>query len=140
MAAAAQRARWLREMGYRPLLLRRTVADGDTCAEVDALRAAPGATPPQVKPGGTDAEAEPPPPNPAVDAGTALWTALLRACDATPADAEALGWKQACTEQAFAFVGAELHFNLSLLRRQPAAKRALWRTLRALRRQRREAR
>jgi hypothetical protein len=140
MAAAPQRARWLREMGYRPMALRRTTAHGDAHAEIDAARAAPASTPTVTQPVPSDARGAEAHADPTAAAGTALWTALLHACDAEPADAEVLGWKQSCIDQAFAFVGAELHFNLSLLRRQPAAKRALWRTLRALRRQRREVR
>lgn len=140
MAVAPLRARWLREMGYRPLALRRTTVEGDVHAEVEAARTAPVEAPASTESAPADVVAASRNDAAAVDAGPALWIALLHACDAEPAEAEALGWKQSCTDQAFAFVGAELHFNLSLLRRQPAAKRALWRTLRALRRQRREAR
>lgn len=140
MAAAPQRADWLRAMGYQPLALRRSTVVGDVGVEVETPRGLPGETPSVEEPARAGPATTQPNRVSTADAGTALWTALLRACDAEPAEAEALGWKQSCIDQAFAFVGAELHFNLSLLRRQPAAKRALWRTLRALRRQRREAR
>ena len=64
-----------------------------------------------------------------------LLDALLQAAGAGNRDLAALGWRLREDGAPFAFEGAELMLNLDALRRTPAAKRTLWRTLRALRRQ-----
>lgn len=64
-----------------------------------------------------------------------LWTALLRAVGAVDLDTAELGWERRQDGPAFDFDGPILRINLEQLRRQPRAKRELWKTLRALRRQ-----
>lgn len=112
------RQRLLHAMGYS-LLQRRTHAAAGERAERPAATALPRA--------GTEAAAAAP--------ASPLWPALLKAAAASLEQAERLGWE--CTEQGppFAFAGATLRINLSALRGDPGAKRALWKTLRPLRRQ-----
>lgn len=73
-------------------------------------------------------------PAPRGAAGDPLWQALLRAAGAETVDPATLGWEERLHGPAFDFDGPTLRINLIALRQQPAAKRALWKTLRALRR------
>ena len=77
----------------------------------------------------------PMPRNAAAPPAAALWGALLKAAGTSAEHVARLGWE--CTEHGppFAFVGAQLRLNLAALRGDPPAKRALWKTLRPLRRQ-----
>lgn len=116
---AVPRERWLRAMGYTPWVLRGR-ADAAAHRPKDAeVTGAEAADPPQSGAG----------PHPLLDA-------LLAAAGATGSNPESLGWRLRDEGEAFAFEGADLWLNLAALSRTPSAKRALWRTLRALRRQR----
>lgn len=111
------RLQWLREMGYQPLRLR------PQAAPVAATNAP--TTGPLPASAGSAAASAPP-----------LWQALLRACEASSEDVAGLGWELADDGIAFAFAGPRLRIDPTALRADPQAKRQLWRTLRALRRQR----
>lgn len=123
MAMAVPRERWLRAMGYTPWTLR---------AGGEASPAIPPATPTRTP----DENAAPSRRGQAAARPTpGLLDALLQAAGAGNRDLAALGWRLREDGAPFAFEGAELMLNLDALRRTPAAKRTLWRTLRALRRQ-----
>ena len=108
-------ARLLEAMGYT-LLQRVTVA---------APAAAAPAAPVQVEQA----------PKPSVPRNPdRLWQAVLAAASLDDARAAECLLYCASDGQPFAFNGAELHIDPAALRRAPSAKRALWKTLRALRR------
>lgn len=113
------REQWLRVMGYSPWVLRSRTGEPDPGTdEADEAAAAGG-------------ESHVP-----HEARQPLLDALMAAAGAADSSPESLGWRLRDDGEAFAFEGADLWLNLSALRRTPSAKRALWRTLRALRRQR----
>lgn len=66
--------------------------------------------------------------------GDPFWQALLQAAGAPRSDPATLGWEERLDGPAFDFDGPTLRINPIALRQQPQAKRALWKTLRALRR------
>ena len=68
-----------------------------------------------------------------------MWQALLRAVHASLEQIDALGWEAVLDGPPYRYDGARLYLNLIALRADPAAKRALWKTLRALRRRRQKA-
>lgn len=107
-------ARLLEAMGYT--LLQRV-----------AVAPPAGAAPAQVE--------QAPAPKPAVPRNPdKLWQAVLAAASLDDARAAECLLYCASDGQPFAFNGAELHIDPAALRRAPNAKRALWKTLRALRR------
>jgi hypothetical protein len=126
MLSSEQRGRYLREMGYQPLRLR-----GAGSAPVAALSVQPTRS---GSVAGTPATTPPPTPT-ACHAGVAdpLVRALLGAAGAATAQPAELGWEERLTGPAFDFDGPTLRINPIALRQQPAAKRALWKTLRSLR-------
>jgi hypothetical protein len=119
MLAHRQRQRMLVEMGYQPLRWRGRTAPPATQPEREAGAALPAAA--------AAAQA-------AGRCADPLWQALLRAAGAAHLDPQALGWEERLDGPAFDFDGPTLRINPIALRRQPQAKRALWKTLRALRR------
>jgi hypothetical protein len=112
MLSSASRHIYLREMGYQPLRLRAQAPAASTSPTADAPPATPGA------------------PRAVVDP---LWAALLAAAAASGARLTDLGWEERLAGPAFDFDGPTLRINPIALRQQPAAKRALWKTLRSLR-------
>ncbi|GIX36018.1 MAG: hypothetical protein KatS3mg126_1797 [Lysobacteraceae bacterium] len=113
MLPRASRRRILVEMGYRPLY-RRAGPTTRAPLPAEAVSAPVAARPP----------ADP------------LWQALLRAAGAEGEDPATLGWRETLHGPAFDFDGPVLRINPLALRKDPSAKRTLWRTLRVLRRQR----
>ncbi|MCK7593632.1 hypothetical protein [Pseudomarimonas salicorniae] len=116
------RLRMLAEMGYQPLRWRGRALPGAAtrAAEAPATQAS-GRTPAPARHRG-GAASDP------------LWQALLLAAGAAHLDPATLGWEERLEGPAFDFDGPTLRINPIALRRQPQAKRALWKTLRALRR------
>ncbi|MBD8525615.1 hypothetical protein [Pseudomarimonas arenosa] len=126
MLGQPQREAMLRAMGYRPLRLRRDdAADTGSVATPHALAAAPQPV----------AQPSPARPSQPTDRDP-LWQALLRAVHASLEQVDALGWEAVLDGPPYRYDGPRLYLNLIALRGQPAAKRALWKTLRALRRRR----
>lgn len=125
MLSSEQRARFLREMGYQPLRLRGVGG---------ALPASANLAPPR-SPASSTAATAPQVASSAVTAGPRdpLLRALLAAAGAATAQPAELGWEERLTGPAFDFDGPTLRINPIALRQQPAAKRALWKTLRSLR-------
>jgi hypothetical protein len=120
MLAQNHRQRMLAEMGYTPLRWRGRAAAPRVQPPRDAPLEAAAAPPAQPAPGPGD---------------DPLWLALLRAAGAAHLDPKSLGWEQRLQGPPFDFDGPTLRINPIALRDQPQAKRALWKTLRALRRQ-----
>lgn len=118
----AHRQLLLREMGYTLWRQRDRSALGNAPATAGALAAA------------TALADRPSAPLP--HATDPLWRALLLACAAVDASADSLGWEARTHGPAIEFDGPTLRLNLQALRADGAAKRALWKTLRGLRRQR----
>ena len=111
----------LREMGYQPLRWRGRPAPVATPAQDESSAgAARSATRSSKVPSG--AAADP------------FWQSLLSAAGAEHVDPATLGWEERLEGPPFDFDGPTLRINPIALRQQPASKRALWRTLRALRR------
>ena len=131
MLDQTQRDAMLRAMGYRPLRLRGTTAPADPTAptvdiqgteQAPASRTAPSPRAPQP----TDHDP--------------LWQSLLRAVHATAEQADLLGWQATLEGPAYRYDGPRLLLNLIALRGNAGAKRALWKTLRELRRRRQSGR
>lgn len=125
---AGQREQFLRAMGYQPLRLRAAAASSPV---VSPTAAATAHAQPAAQPAAPKASA--PHARPATGSDP-LWIALLAAAAAGPADAERLAWEAVLTGPAFAFDGPRLRINPIALRTDAGAKRALWKTLRSLRR------
>lgn len=125
MLSSEQRARFLREMGYQPLRLR----------GVGGALPASANPAPSRSPASSTAATAPQVASSAVTAGPRdpLLRALLAAAGAATAQPVELGWEERLTGPAFDFDGPTLRINPIALRQQPAAKRALWKTLRSLR-------
>lgn len=118
MLGQHHRQRMLAEMGYAPLRWRGRAAARPPAEPVAPASAAPVRQPPAARGA----------------LGDPLWQALLRAAGSEHIDPAALGWEERLQGPAFDFDGPTLRINPIALRRQPEAKRALWKTLRALRR------
>ena len=126
MLSSDQRARYLREMGYQPLRLRGTGGPAVATPQGEpALSRGRTSTP-----AAPSSSAAATPPSAVSDP---LLRALLGAAGAASARPAELGWEERLTGPAFDFDGPTLRFNPIALRQQPAAKRALWKTLRSLR-------
>ena len=126
MLSSDQRTRYLREMGYQPLRLR---GAGGSPAAATREQAAQSASP-----AGTSSTAAASAANrPHAVVADPLLRALLGAAGAATAQPAELGWEERLTGPAFDFDGPTLRINPIALRQQPAAKRALWKTLRSLR-------
>jgi hypothetical protein len=114
-------ARLLQAMGYT-LLQRRSPAEAG-----DGAGAAPASPATTTAANAGDAGAAP-----------ALWNAVLAAAGLDATRAEACGLRRVANGIAFGHHDDELWIDLQALRGDARAKRALWRTLRALRRSERE--
>lgn len=135
MVGSSQREAMLKAMGYRPLRLRGVPNAEPT--PTPQLVAAP------VEQRSTQVPRDPPSPAPPQRARASqptdrdpLWQALLRAVHASLDQVEALGWEAVLDGPPYRYDGPRLYLNLIALRGNAQAKRALWKTLRALRRRR----
>lgn len=126
MLSSDQRARYLREMGYQPLRLRGAGGASAATTHVQPAQSASGASTSSTPSASAAAR-------PHVGVADPLLRALLSAAGAADALPAELGWEERLTGPAFDFDGPTLRINPIALRQQPAAKRALWKTLRSLR-------
>lgn len=124
MLNAERRRQILREMGYRPMRLR---SRGPATSPATPAAPAPMADARQPAARAPASTTAPAPTDP-------LWRALLAAAGAAHLQPADLGWEERLSGAPFDFDGPTLRINPIALRQQPAAKRALWKTLRSLRR------
>ena len=136
MVGQLQREAMLKAMGYRPLRLRAS-PDIEASAMPQAV-AAPADH--RRSPSLSENQLSPSPPPPSRTSlptdRDPLWQALLRAVHASLNQVEALGWEAVLDGPPYRYDGPRLYLNLIALRGNAPAKRALWKTLRALRRRR----
>ncbi len=121
----ATRARLLEAMGYQVLVRAdaAAAAPAQAAAEASATRSAAPVDPAPVHRAA-----------PVIASTDRLWNALLVAGAMDPLRAEANGLRLTSNGVAVEYVRDELWIDPQALRRDPGAKRALWKALRSLRR------